>query len=513
MNVDYVLHQGDNLKVLPAIPDSSIDLLLTDPPYGWSFMGKEWDKALPSPKTWPECYRVLKPGGSCVVMSGARLDCLWRMCRDLEEAGFELQTTAFFWCYRSGFPKGTDLSKAADTSWVRNPEFDEVRAWLRKRVHELGLTHKEIDRALGNENSHKASHYIGKSQPLLPTPKDWDVIKQLLNVEDDLHRPVSSFRSFEREIVAERKVNRGVAFSSEGPDVLPVTIPTTDTAKSLDGWFTKGKVKPAVEVIIWARKPTSEKTELDNMVRWGVGGVNCGECMVPSDEPISVNVLPEWSGFGQLKQPDYVPKQQAGRFPANLIVTDEALGLEDSRYFDIDRWAAEHGYSEDWAAAAEAGVLQIPKPSKAEKDAGCKELQESQGSLTHNDSGRDSGGKLFCQICGKRQGACSCVEPEWGYHNPNTRHNNHPTCKPVTLMAYIISFLTKPDATVLDPFCGSGTTLVAAMQTGRNAIGIELEPEYCTIARARADHALNRPHQKKPLPPEPKQQQALTLFN
>ena len=105
---------GDNLQAMPALAAASVDLVATDPPYGISFMGKAWDKALPDPQTWAECYRVLKPGGSAVVMSGARLDCLWRMCRDLEAAGFELEQTALFWCYRSGFPKGGDLSKMAD---------------------------------------------------------------------------------------------------------------------------------------------------------------------------------------------------------------------------------------------------------------------------------------------------------------------------------------------------------------------------------------------------------------
>ena len=372
---------GDNLELLPTLADGSVDLISTDPPYGISFMGKAWDKALPDPQTWVECYRVLKPGGSAVVMSGARLDCLWRMCRDLEAAGFELEQTAFFWCYRSGFPKGQDLGKAID-----------ARAGAQREV--IGT---RVD-AFGDA--------------------------ELSETDDG------------RNLWGKPSTKEAVLYGG----------PATDLAVALDGWYTKGKVKPAVEVIIWARKPISEKTELANMERHGVGGVNCGACMIPSDEPIPVNVLPEWSGFGELKQPEYVQKQQAGRFPANLLVTGaetcgvDALGEEDSRYFSVSKWAEEHGYSEDWAAVAEAGVLQVCKPAASEKSAGL-------------------------------DGPCK-----------------HPTCKPVTLFAYLIEFLTRPGAVVLDPFAGSGTTLCAAAMTGRAGIGMELEPDYFTIMEARVRH-------------------------
>ena len=110
----WEVRQGDSALLLKEIPENSVSLVACDPPYGIHFMGLAFDKNLPDPAIWRECLRVLKPGASAVVMSGSRLDCLWRMCRDLEEAGFELQTSALFWVTRSGFPKGQHLSKAAD---------------------------------------------------------------------------------------------------------------------------------------------------------------------------------------------------------------------------------------------------------------------------------------------------------------------------------------------------------------------------------------------------------------
>ena len=66
----------------------------------------------------------------------------------------------------------------------------------------------------------------------------------------------------------------------------------------------------------------------------------------------------------------------------------------------------------------------------------------------------------------------------------------HPTQKPVEVMAWIIENYTLPGDTILDPFLGSGTTAVAALKTGRNFIGIEIDPKYCEIAQKRVDAEL-----------------------
>jgi hypothetical protein len=453
---------GDCLDVLPRLPEDSVDLIATDPPYGIAFMGKQWDKSLPDPRVWRECLRVLKPGGSAVVMSGSRLDCLWRMCRDLEGAGFELEQTALFWCYRSGFPKGTDLSKAADArAEVPCPDCD-------------GPVDFSVDVA-------EQERYLG----------DWKPCERCGGR--------GTIRGAEREVVgvgahAQKRNGSSPGIldrSSTWTDAIPMdTAPATDLARDLDGWFTKGKVKPAVEVIIWARKPNSERTELDNMVRWGVGGVNCGACMVPwTDDGDKGDTTRFSSGTGGYLQANgqnmrpWIEKRiaagepvtrggfaPAGRFPANLLVTDEALGTDDSRYFSVTAWAAEHGYSDDWAAAAGAGLLQVAKPSRGEKNAGCEGLPQ--------------------RLCGTMDGGHVVSD---GRTAPKTGKvlstNHHPTCKPVTLFAYLIEFLTRPGAIVLDPFLGSGTTLVAAAATGREGIGIELNADYLEIAAARVRHA------------------------
>jgi len=105
------LMKGDCLERMKEIPDNSVDSVITDPPYGLSFMGKKWDYDVPSAEKWAECLRVLKPGGHLLAFSGTRT--LHRMAVNIEDAGFEIRDM-IAWVYGSGFPKSLDVSKAID---------------------------------------------------------------------------------------------------------------------------------------------------------------------------------------------------------------------------------------------------------------------------------------------------------------------------------------------------------------------------------------------------------------
>lgn len=108
-----LLMNADCLQALAVVPDNSVDAVVTDPPYGLSFMGKKWDYDVPSVEVWAECLRVLKPGGHLLAFAGTRTQ--HRMAARIEDAGFEIRDM-IAWVYGSGFPKSLDVSKAAATA-------------------------------------------------------------------------------------------------------------------------------------------------------------------------------------------------------------------------------------------------------------------------------------------------------------------------------------------------------------------------------------------------------------
>lgn len=106
--MSYELHLGDCLEAMRAMADNSVDSIVTDPPYGLSFMGKRWDYDVPSVEIWSECLRVLKPGGHLLAFAGTRTQ--HRMAVRIEDAGFEIRDM-IAWVYGSGFPKSRNVGK------------------------------------------------------------------------------------------------------------------------------------------------------------------------------------------------------------------------------------------------------------------------------------------------------------------------------------------------------------------------------------------------------------------
>ena len=205
---------------------------------------------------------------------------------------------------------------------------------------------------------------------------------------------------------------------------------------------------------------------VDNVIKWGTGGIEIDECRIPTNELTPRNNKIGHNGWKN-SSGGYIEPSPLGRFPANVLCQDDALndgemtkgnghwsktktigfgkfgngkseyfgvGIKDdtvvskSRYFDIDVWNEKYG------------LLQFPKASKKERNKGCKDLEKG------------------------------CF---------------HPTVKPLALMRYLVTLVSRRGQTVLDPFAGSGTTLVACKELGRNYIGIELEEEYVPIIEAR----------------------------
>lgn len=99
------LMNGDCLLMLKELDANSVDAVVTDPPYGLSFMGKHWDYDVPGVDIWREVLRVLKPGGHLLSFGGSRT--YHRMAVSIEDAGFEIRDQ-IMWLYGSGFPKSSN---------------------------------------------------------------------------------------------------------------------------------------------------------------------------------------------------------------------------------------------------------------------------------------------------------------------------------------------------------------------------------------------------------------------
>jgi DNA modification methylase len=144
-----LLLNGDCLSVMKMFPDNSVDSIVTDPPYGLSFMGRKWDYDVPAVEVWAECLRVLKPGGHLLAFAGTRTQ--HRMACRIEDGGFEIRDM-IAWVYGSGFPKshngewgGTALKPALEPiTMARKPLVGTVEAnW---REHGTGALSIEVCR-------------------------------------------------------------------------------------------------------------------------------------------------------------------------------------------------------------------------------------------------------------------------------------------------------------------------------------------------------------------------------
>ena len=269
-----VVRLGDCLEVLRAMPDNSMDSIVTDPPYGLSnvkperiteaitawatgdrervpdgrgFMGKAWDSFVPPPAVWDECLRVLKPGGHLVAFAGSRTHDL--MGLSIRMAGFEIRD-GLAWLYGSGFPKSMDVSKA-------------------------------IDKAAGAERA----RYV---------------------------RPAF-----------------GGSFSDGNGTTYGTAIdgtPITPEAEQWQGWGTA--LKPAFEPITLARKPL-EGTVAANVLKWGTGALNIDGCRI-GDEALPAHTRDTKMGTF-LGADGNVTPERTGRWPANVVLDEHQSAALDEQ--------------------------------------------------------------------------------------------------------------------------------------------------------------------------------------
>ena len=386
--MSYTIIQGDNIDTLKQYPDDYFDSIVTDPPYGIAFLGKDWDNNTGAVETWQECLRVLKPGGYLLAFSAART--YHHLATNIEGVGFEIRAQ-LMWLYSSGFPKAVDLGKA---------------------------------------------------------------IQKRQGVEET--KPQAGTNAFKKD--------GGMSFGHNNKfgDKKAEVIPTSPEALQWSGW--KTALKPGHEPIVMARKPFKGST-IDNVLEHGVGALNIDATRVGDEvrefkDIVAIRETSQYAGKSNNGKEgngfNYQPlgdKTYVGRYPSNVMgdIPDY------QKYF----------YS--------------PKVSRAERHIGFDTANIPQMGSTHPDDIKKH--PLWDPSIGGDAARLKRKIDEAGEY----KGNNHPTVKPVELMKYLIKLVTPPKGTVLDPFTGSGSTGMAAVELGYDFVGCELDQAYVDIANRRIE--------------------------
>ena len=200
------LHHGDCLEVMRAMPSNSVDSIVTDPPYGLSFMGKRWDYDVPSVDVWAECLRVLKPGGHLLAFAGTRTQ--HRMAVRIEDAGFEIRDM-IAWVYGSGFPKSLDVSKALDKAAGAEREVVGVREDFARRA---GLAERpNTANAGGYANPQNAGQITAPATEAARQWKGWGTaLKPALEPITMARKPLATCATNVLQMVESQLRERGV---------------------------------------------------------------------------------------------------------------------------------------------------------------------------------------------------------------------------------------------------------------------------------------------------------------
>jgi DNA modification methylase len=358
-----IIH-GDCLQIMRNMESNSISAIVTDPPYGLKFMGKDWDKGIPGVSFWSEMLRICKPGSFLLAFGGTRT--FHRLTCSIEDAGWEIRD-CIMWLYAQGFPKG------------------------------------------------------------------------------------------------------------------------------------KGCLKPAWEPIIMARKKGPHPE------------LNIDDCRIRTIEKLSIGSGKVGYADGYSTY-DPLPQNELGRWPANLILDEETAKLLDEQTGDLKTGGGDKGNKTQDGGYGK-GYGYIPKPSIANSGGASrfffiarkdKSVRTEQRSTPEDEKDMLNPGNRFF-YCAKassseRNKGCENLQAKYAnkighFNNPGNNGsvknslpmaNHHPTVKPIKLMEYLIKLIMPPkDGILLDPFSGSGSTLIAAKNLGYKSIGIEMHEEYCEIAMAR----------------------------
>lgn len=442
------IYNGDCLEMMKKLPDNSIDLIFTDPPYALGseviikpdgkpdykkakdFMNK-WE--MPSGEFWEDWFkqanRILKYGGHCLMFGIDRQNMMFKYYSTL--AGFTSKQS-IYWYFISCFPKSADLSK-------------------------------KIDKNMGAERK-----VIGKKEPFGREGRSYGVY---------------SAKSFAR-------ITQGINEEVKQNNFKDVTMPATEIALKYNGYkYSVAPLKQTCEEIMVFQKAYKTGSCLHDILAMEKGdeSITCGALNIDSNRiPTNDNLAKEWeikqsksmvngtNAFNSgLKDIDLISYQKNERFPSQTFIDDdiaEKLNLQSGIKKSNSEGSSKIHHKCNYEKEDFDLFVYCPKVSNKERNMGCEDLEKKhranlEGSNVDSEIELDDVSERF---------------------RTSPAQNNHPTVKPIKLLKHILSLFKTPNKQIVfDPFMGSGSICMVCKELDIDFLGIELNPDYFEIAKER----------------------------
>jgi len=476
--VTWRVLEGDCVDVLRGMEDASVDAIVTDPPYGLGFMGQTWDRP------WAVTAEAR------VGFEGREGNLTLPSHRDNRNAN----------CRRcGGRQRGANRCRCETPLWDRVPAQDmrDFQAWCEVWAREALRVLKPGGHLLafgGTRTYHRLACALEDAGFEIRDCLAW-IYGSGFPKSLDVSKAIDRHFGAEREIVGEqpdRWTQKGsVLFATGQPrETVPITgAPATPEAAQWQGWGTA--LKPAHEPVVVARKPLAGSVA-ENVLEHGTGALNIDACRLEPGEGGSrdgeASADRTYDGIGGdqkfAMKPGVRGGAAEGRWPANVALDPESAAMLDEQSGTLtsgggplnrnaDKFRTTYGEFKGGDEPADAlygdtggasRFFYCAKASTAERNAGLDDFplreRPAWSSGTQNPGSFQEG-------------------------NTGPTRNIHPTVKPIGLMRWLVRLVTPPGGLVLDPFAGSGTTGIAAVLEGFEFVGVERDPEYARIARAR----------------------------